>query len=101
MKSKVMTVKQVEYHDLEEHIRQVYGLEDPKERFSVIAMEEWRNDSQHSFCMKKEPLDTYDQKALDRWKAAPLEFPRLSLRVILQDMVNNGYLGEGNYLITV
>ena len=99
MKANPITVKQVEYHKLEKYIQQVYGFEVPE--FSIVGMEEWNKDSYHLFHMKKKPLNPYDQKALDRWKAAPLEFPRYVLRRILQDMVNNGHLEEGSYLISV
>lgn len=99
MKVGTATVKQIEHHELEKYIQEVYGFEDPK--FSIVAMEEWNNDSDHLFHMKKEPLDPYDQKGLDRWKAYPLDHHPYRLRVILQDMVNNGHLEEGNYLISV
>lgn len=101
MKFKTMTIRQVEYHELEAHIRQVYGFEDPKELFSIIAMQEWRNDSQHLFCLNRKPLDKWQQRDLDKWKADPLGFHQYRLYAILQDMVNNGHLEEGFLLVTV
>jgi len=101
MKIEQVTVNQIEYHELEAYIRQVYGFDDPKEIFSIVAMEEWRNDSQHSFCLTRESLDEWQQRNLDRWKADPLGFHQYTLREILQDMVNNDHLEEGEYLILV
>lgn len=101
MKEELMMVKRVEYHELEKHIRHVYGFEDPKGLFSVVAMEEWNNDSDHLFRMERKPLDKWERRDLDEWRARPLGFFRYRLHTILQDMVNNGYLEEGNHLIAV
>ena len=101
MKLETRTVNKVEYHKLEAHIRQVYDFEDPKGMFSIVAIEEWTNDSDHRFHMEKKPLSEWDQKYLDAWKANPLGFCQYTLRPILQDMVNNGHLEEGNLLVTV
>ena len=101
MKVETITVNKVEYKKLEAHIHQVYGFEDPKEMFSIVAMEEWGNDSDHLFHMEKKLLEKWDQHHLDKWKADPLGWHTYILRVILQDMVNNGYLEEGDLLIEV
>jgi hypothetical protein len=101
MKVEKMTVNRVEYSELEAHIRQVYGIDDPKQSFSIVAMEEWRNDSAHSFSLEAESLSEYDAKALAKWKADPCGYHLYMLRPILIDMVNNGTLELGNYLITV
>ena len=100
MKEVLITVRRVEYSELEEYIKHIYGFEDPKGRFSVVAMEEWGNSSNYLFHMKKKPLNKWEQSDLDSWKANPL-VPQWMLRVILQDMVNGGHLEEGNYLIAV
>lgn len=101
MKLETTTVNKIGYKELESYIRQVYSFEDPKGMFSIVAMEEWRNDSDHLFHMKKEPLDDWEQKDLRSWKADPLGFHLYKLHVILQDMVNNARLEEGNLLIGV
>ena len=90
------------WHELEAYIREVYAIADPGEKFSVVALEEWANDSQHAFRnMKPRPLDKYDQNRLDEWKDDPLGNHPYRLRLILQDMVNTGHLTLGNYLVTV
>lgn len=101
MKVNPVTVNEADYKELEAHIRQVYGFEDPNEMFSIVAMEEWNNDSNYLFHMEREPLNVWDQKKFDEWKADPLGFHQYRLRGILQDMVNNGHLKEGSYLISV
>jgi len=101
MKTEKKTVHVVEYQELEEWIRQVYEFEDPKHMFSVVAMEEWNNDSEHLFPLRKEPLDKWQQKELDDWKSEPLGYHSYKLHTILQDMTNNGRLEEGNLLVSV
>jgi len=97
-----MTVNRVEYFELEAHIRRVYGIDDPKEMFSIVAMEEWNNSSSHLFNLNwTEPLNEYDAKRLAEWKCDPFGYHPYMLWVILTDMVNNGALEPGNYLITV
>ncbi len=101
MKLETMTVNIVECHELELHIRLFYAFEDPKGMFSIVAMEEWTNDSDHLYDLKKRPLDEWEQKDLDKWKGDPLGFHPYTLRPILQDMMNNGHLEEGKLLIRV
>lgn len=101
MKVETMTVAKVEYHDLEDYVRQAYLFYDPTGCFSVVAMEEWNNDSCHLYQLERDPLKEWEQKELDEWKANPWGSKQYILRTILQDMVNNGYLKEGNLLVSV
>ena len=100
MEEELMTVRRIEYGALEEYIKRIYGFEDPKGMFSIVAMEEWGNGSNHLCQMKKKPLNKWEQSDLDGWKANPL-VGQWVLCVILQDMVNHGHLEEGNYLVAV
>ena len=101
MKLETMTVNRVDYKELESHIRQVYSFEDPRGMFSIVLMEEWTNDSDHLFHVRKEPLDKWEQEEFNTWKADPLGFHQYRLHVILQDMANNGHISKGDLLIGV
>ena len=99
MKLKKMTVSKVGYSELDYFIRWIYCL-GTKREFSIVAMEEWRNDSYHLFSLKKKPLNECEERDLTEWKTDPFGC-HYKLRVILQDLVNNGHLEEGNLLIEV
>ena len=96
-----LLVNIIDYWDVEKIIRNAYGFDDPKEAFSIVAMEEWNNDTDHLFHLETKPLDKWQQKDLDKWKADPVGFHQYILYPILQDMVNNGHLEPGPYLIRV
>jgi len=83
---------------LEAFIKRVYGITDWN--FSLVAMEEWHNDSEHEFSVSREPLDKWQAQDLD-----DLMFNNGSanymLSVLFQDMCNNGHIEEGEYLVRV
>lgn len=84
----------VDYNDLEAFIEEIYGHE-----YEIVSMEEWNNSESHTFNIKGERIDDYNMKYITFLeKGNPKQY---SLRVILIDMCNNGYIEEGNYLINI
>jgi len=101
---KVKQVIEIDYNELEDIVNKHYGLraKDPYGNglYSFVATEECGNDSDHSFSVPKaEPLDEYDQKKIKRLRGTG--HSRYSNYAILQDLVNNGVLAPGEYLVKV
>lgn len=101
----------VDVFELGEFIAKVYGVQHPRHmwkwylgkrppRVELVQMEEWNNDEQHSFTLKKEKIGTYDREELDAFMRNPHDVT-FTLGTILTDMCNNGYLPEGRLLINV
>ena len=101
----------VDAFELGEFIAKVYGVQHPRSmwewylgkrppRVEIVAMEEWGNDEQHTFTLKREKLDKYDKEELDEFMEKPHEVV-YTLATILQDMCNNGYLPEGRLLVDI
>jgi hypothetical protein len=83
-----------DYWDLEQLIQEVYGKE-----YEIVPMEEWNNDEQHSYSLKKEKLQDWEKAKLDAFLKGDCR--NGSLRGILRDLCNKGELEEGDYLINV
>ncbi len=93
MKTKVFT--EIDYHELDALINKFYGITS----YNCVAVEEWNNDEDHSFSFEKESLDEYQEKEIEEIKASKL--PMYSVSTVMQDLVNNDILPEGNYLISI
>jgi hypothetical protein len=89
LKCKTVTRIEVSYKDLEKFIEKVYG-----KRYNVVGGEQWNNDSNYSFIVKKRDINQWDQKKLDT-------FEDYSLDTILTDLANKKLIKTGNYLIRV
>ncbi len=85
----------IDYNELEDIICQFYDLK----MFSVVATEEWSNDEEHSYDVKKENLNNYQNKNIRELRHG--ENPMYCLNSILTDLANNDVLEEGKYLIDV
>jgi hypothetical protein len=77
----------------------VYGL--PPGTYNVVADQEWNNDSSYTGYAEKAPLDNYDQKKLDEFKASHGKKGSYMLNILLSDCTNQGLIEPGKYLIKV
>lgn len=69
--------------------------------YSVVADEEWNNDSDHYYSkLILETLDKYDEIRLSETYQGKTR-PHFASWILLQTLVNMGILPEGNYLIRV
>lgn len=87
LKFETKIYKEVDYHDLEQFIFEIYG-----EQYESVAEEEWNNYSSHEFNVKKQ-VDFDKDKTIDIFDGGVHE--------ILQNLVNRDLIEEGNYLISV
>jgi len=87
------TVHEVSYSDLEELIKQTYGQE-----FSVPADQEIGNDSSINYDNMTKGND-YDREAVMDFAATGQH--EYILAEILQDLVEQDLIPEGNYLISI
>ena len=85
--------------DLEELIKGVYGIFDDR-YFSIIAMEEWHNDSSHEFSVSRGPISKWGRADLDGFMQTSGSV-NYGLYLLLQDMCNQGHIEEGEYLVRV
>src|SRR5690606_9459132 len=84
----------VQDYDIEQFIKQHYNHD-----FSVSSDQEASNDTEHSFNVKKETLNKWDQETLNNFIKEGRDGH--SLRVILTDLANKDLIPEGTYLISV
>ncbi len=91
----VKTVIEVEDSEVEQVIKEFYGHE-----YETVPMEEWSNDSTHSFNVsKKEKLGKSDAATIRALKKGKPE--KFSLYIIMQDLVNKRVIPPGEYNIEV
>lgn len=83
----------VDYGDLEAKILETYGHE-----YEIPCMEEVGHCSKE-YDIDKEPLDEYDIEAVDLLRQGKPK--HYTLRVIMQDMVNNDVIPEGNWVVDI
>ena len=109
LKTRDECVKFVEYNELDALIKKVYGIfETPPgtrsrlgyRSFSVVSMEEWLNGQEHSFDVKKKPLDKFDKRGMKDFMINPFK-TRYFTDVLLNDLCNNGYIEPGTYVVEV
>lgn len=90
------TIHSVDYSDFEKAVKYYYGVDD----YSFPADAETGNDtSVATSYYKKYPLGSFEQEELNEFKATG-EY-NMIYSVLLQDMVNNDIIPEGEYLIEV
>lgn len=95
---KIKAFIEMDYNELEKLITKYLDL---PECYEVVACEEWNNDSSYAFNIKKEPIK-YAWEVDDLIKIKNTKIvPNFRTRLIMQDMVNNDILPEGEYLINV
>lgn len=91
---KKKTVIEMDYKELETLVKKTYGQE-----YNFVEDEECGNDSSHSFNFEEETLDAFSKEQLQSFKAG--HNPSYITGTLIQDMVNNKILEQGDYLITV
>lgn len=97
---KVKTVIEMDYYELETIVNNHYNLPHNGDGYEFVAVQECGNDSSHTFYIPKaEPLSKWDQKSIEELKLG--KHPCYCNHAILQDLVNNGVLAPGEYLIKV
>lgn len=96
LKIKTITAHEVNSYELERFIKEHYPA---AKMYSFVADQEARNDSQHRFRVKKEPLDEYDQKRVADFSAGQVEAQMTSC--LLSDLCNRDLIPEGTYVVSV
>lgn len=86
----------MEWYDFEGLVKEIYGY-----KYEFVADKECSNDSDHAFnnIMKKPFSFNYDIEQLEKFKQTG-EYCGIYY-TLLQDLVNNDKLPEGNFLIRV
>lgn len=100
MKTKIRTVIEVDYYELDQAINKFYGkVNRGRGAFSVVADQELSNDSEKEVTVEKRKPDKTDQEQIDDFKErGSFGF---SLQALLKDMCWAGEIEPGNYLIKV
>lgn len=95
LKVTTKTVHEVEYSELDRFASEVYGR-----NVEIVPAEEWSNYESHSFDIKKKPFDEYDAERMLNFMEAGKQTFGIT-RLLLTDMVNNGLIPEGEYLVGI
>jgi hypothetical protein len=82
-----------DYKEMEEQIIKVYN-----QKYDIVASEELGNGSNLAYEMEID--ERYTRERVISWLGIK-KFDNWMLRSLLQDMVNNHNLPEGNYLIRI
>lgn len=91
LKSTKKTYQVVEYHDLDNFIHAVTGLD-----YMCASEEQWSNDTYHLINVTG-VIDDYDKKKFIGFKKGG----SYSLRMILNNLCSEGHIKPGGYLIHV
>ena len=95
LKLETETIHTIEYHDLEEFVKQVYGVED----YEFVAIQECGNDSQHRFQVDGEIKGKYDQERSDRIRKGQIN--TYENRALMNTLCADGYIEPGIYIVDV
>ena len=88
----------MDYHELDYLINTTYK---PSVPYEMVAFEELNNDSSWTaMALKKEPLSGFDEADVQKFRETG-KIKNWRTRTLLQDMVNNNVLPEGNFLVEV
>lgn len=85
----------IDYSDLDRFVTTVYGL---AHRWSVVADQEWHNDSSYTVSARAETLDAHDLNDLAEFKQGKGIY---HLGIILTDLCTRGLIEPGKYIIDV
>jgi hypothetical protein len=98
---KTKTVIEIDYNEFEDIVRKTYGLaERDSNAYSFVATEECGNDSTHEFVVDKiEKLDEWEIESIHKLIAG--KCPTYCNDTIFQDLVNQGILQPGTYIVNV
>lgn len=104
------TVTEIDYHEFEKLVidKLRNGIDDTRigREFSIVAMEEWNNDEEHSFnnIKKTDYPKKYhtDRDEMERFiETGEWSIYKPGVFTILEYLVYKEILPEGNYLISV
>jgi hypothetical protein len=95
LRCKTVTTIAIDYSDLENFIKEVYGQE-----YEIPSEEEKGNDCTITYSLKQEPLGDYDERKMGQFCQGK-HHGGMMLRTIMQDLVNNGRIIPGNYSIQI
>lgn len=84
----------VDYNNFDEFVSQHYGMP-----YEFASDEEVQNDSSHRYQAKKEPLDEFEERALEAFVDSG--YHSFLSDTIIKDLVNKGILPEGSILVEV
>lgn len=92
-------MKDVLYHvmtdrEFDDIVKKTYGHE-----YNFVADNECINDSEHAFNRVAGNLHTYDLEELEKFRETGHSF--MITHTLLNDMVKNGIIPSGDYLVTV
>lgn len=88
-------INELDYNDFDRIVQEVYD-----KPYEIVADEEAGNYQAKTYGdVKKEELDEFDVEQLEKFKNTG-KYYYLS-RIILQDLVNNDYLPEGDFVIEI
>lgn len=94
LRCKIVSTIAVDYNDLERFIKEIYGQD-----YEIPSQEEKGNDCTITYEMRVEPLSDYQERKLGEFCQG--KNVSYALRIILQDLVNNGMILPGNYSIHI
>jgi hypothetical protein len=95
LNTKRVSYIEVDWYDLGEFIRKVYGID----HYDPASLEEWNNDSSYTFRVEKSELSRYETSKLQDFKSN--RETSHSLRILLKDLCNQGLIEPGHYIIHV
>lgn len=103
MKIKTKSVHRVEYGDLEDFIREVYGID-----YEMASDAECSNDTSHEYngitaanAADLNNPNSPDSHRIQDWKSSQGRKQMWGPRLILLDLVRQGKIPEGDYVIRV
>ena len=88
LKTKRATYIEVEYHDLQQLIREVYKQPD----YNVVAEEEWSNDTSHTFTIERAALTEFETRDIEEFIARVA--PERRLELLTATSVTNEFLNR-------
>lgn len=97
-KIKFKAIAEIGSNDLDSLINDYFGFSH-RDGYESVAENEWSNDSQYSFNIKKEELDAYYNRSLEAAKIG--KWRDVSLRPILIHLCNEGLIPECEFVVKV
>ena len=96
LKTVESTIINVDYNDLEDFIREVYGV-----NYSIPCGEEISNDSKKSYNVSAANVDKFKIREFKKLKSSDEVDEGFYLIYILNDCCANGLIKPGTYLVNV
>ena len=97
LKSRIKTVIEVEFGDFDNFVSEIYGC-----NYEFVAEEEANNYSNYNYPIsKKDKYDKWEIEAMEKVRAGDVYGYGVSASDILQTLLEDGHIVEGEYLINV